>query len=783
MNPGALTRQAGNVRFNAAVVALLWTLLLAASLAWNINNQQRKTLYNAQLQADAYINKDLSFRSWATSHGGVYVRPTEKSPSNPYLKVPNRDVVTTNGIKLTLINPAYMMRQVLEDFSAPFGIRGHLTSLKLKNPNNAPDQWEREALQAFERGVKSVVEVEKVDGVDIFRYMRPVYIEQGCLQCHGDMGYKLGDVRGGISTVVDMSQLEAGSAKTVRGMIFTHGLLWLVGLFGIGVSARHVSLRAIERERSVEALRRNEQSALALLMLDEKAGKLDEKALLQEGLEEAERLTASKIGFLHFINEDQLSIELVAWSKRTREQCQAVFDNHYPISEAGVWADCARLKQPVVHNDYQKLADKHGYPQGHSHLIRELTVPAMEDGKVRLIMGVGNKDSDYDESDTRLLQMIANDLWKVVRRRRVEDALRRANEEMEQHVQERTEALSIANERLSKLVGELQQHHHEMRQVNQLNDLLQSCQTLEEAYRVIEISLRELFGEHGGMLTMMDADRLYLEKVASWGDTACDENFVPDDCWAMRQGHTHWVRDVGTDLVCKHFSHIPQGGYLCLPLIAQGAIMGLLHLEIKEGKSTEFYDALRGLAATVGEAIRLGLSNISLRTAMREQATHDQLTGLYNRRYLDETLPREMHRVMRNKAALCVVMIDIDHFKNFNDTHGHEAGDIVLRRLGQLLHDNLRKSDVAVRYGGEEITIVMPDSSLDYARQRVEQIRQRVSEMDILSGAVSLGHITISAGVAQMQEGATPEQLLRAADQALYAAKAAGRNCVVVSES
>lgn len=765
------------------MIALLWTLLVAASLTWNDHHQRQEILSNAQMQANAFINKDMSFRSWATSHGGVYVRPTEKSPPNPYLKVPDRDVVTSNGIQLTLINPAYMMRQVLEDFSRPYDIRGHLTSLRLKNPNNAADPWEREALEAFEHGTREVSEETELGGRTVLRYMRPVYIEPGCLKCHGDMGYKLGDIRGGISTVVDMEPLEAAAAKSINIMIFTHSLVWLVGLIGIGVSSRHFSLRALERERSVEAIRRNEQRALALLALDGKAEKLDEKALLQEGLEEAERLTGSEIAYLHFINDDQQSIELVAWSKNTREHCQAAFDNHYPLAEAGVWADCARTKQPVLHNDYQALSNKHGYPQGHTHVVRHLSVPVVEGDMVRLIMGVGNKRSQYDQTDQRLLQMIANDLWKVVRRRRADEALRRANEEMEQRVQERTRELSVANEHLLKSVDELQLHQREMKLINQFNDMLQTCQSLDEAYHVIEISLRDLFTVRGGVLAVIDASRQYLETVVSWGDTLCDESFALDDCWAMRQGHVHWVIDVNKDLLCKHFAHPPQAGYLCLPLIAQGETMGLLHIGMGEDAGMELHEAQRNLAETVCESIKLGLSNISLRIALREQATHDPLTGLYNRRYLDETLPREMHRAMRNKSVLCLVMMDIDHFKQFNDTHGHEAGDTVLRELGRLLQGNLRKSDVAVRYGGEEITIVMPDSSLEDAQQRIEQIRESVSQMEIHFGAVDIGRITISAGVAQMRgRGATPDQLLRAADQALYAAKAGGRNRVVVSE-
>lgn len=749
-------------------------MLAAISLAWNIHHQREGLLVNARLQADAYISKDLSFRSWASSHGGVYVRPTTKTPPNPYLKSPNRDVVTTNGVKLTLMNPAYIMRQVLGDFSSQFGIHGHLTSLKLTNPGNAPDPWEHEALLAFDRGASVMESMASKDGMTVLRYMRPVYVEQGCLQCHADAGYKVGDIRGGISTMVDMTPLEAASGKIVNGMIATHGIVWMVGLLGIGISGRRFVLRDVERERSMQALRLNERRALALLALDRKADELDEKEILQEGLEEAEHLTSSQIAYLHFINDDQKTIELVTWSKRTLAHCEAAFDRHYPITAAGVWADCARLKQPVMHNDYQSLGDKHGYPEGHTHLVRHLSVPVVESDMVRLIMGVGNKTSDYDDADTHLLQMIANDLWKVVRRRRAEEALRCANEEMEQRVHERTDSLS-------KSVAELQRHHLEMRLINQMSDMLQTCQTLDEAYRVIEIISSEIFSVRGGVLTMTDAGRQCMETVSRWGETVCDDSFSMGDCWAMRQGQTHCVKDMGKALLCRHFIQPPKGRHMCLPLIAHGETMGMLYLEMKNEDSLDLCEAQHNLAETVCESIKLGLSNISMRIALREQATHDQLTGLYNRRYMDETLPREIHRAIRNNMPLCAVMIDIDHFKRFNDTHGHEAGDIVLREIGRLLQDDLRKSDIAVRYGGEEIVIIMPDSSLEDAQQRLEQIRQQIKGLKLRLGETALNQVTISAGIARISgPDETQDRLLRAADQALYASKQAGRDRIMV---
>jgi diguanylate cyclase (GGDEF)-like protein len=182
--------------------------------------------------------------------------------------------------------------------------------------------------------------------------------------------------------------------------------------------------RYIERELAEENLRFNEARLNSLLQLFQRSGDLDEKDIIQLALEEAVKLTGSAIGYCHLVHEDQQAIELVTWSRDTLRVCEAVHDTHYPLTEAGVWADCARIKAPVVHNDYPSYPDRKGLPSGHAPLVRHLSVPVVEDGTVSVIMGVGNKADEYDESDVRQLQLVANDAWQIVRRKRVESQLR-----------------------------------------------------------------------------------------------------------------------------------------------------------------------------------------------------------------------------------------------------------------------------------------------------------------------------------------------------------------------
>jgi diguanylate cyclase (GGDEF)-like protein len=256
-----------------------------------------------------------------------------------------------------------------------------------------------------------------------------------------------------------------------------------------------------------------------------------------------------------------------------------------------------------------------------------------------------------------------------------------------------------------------------------------------------------------------------------------ESSFSLEDCWAIRRGQLHEVSDPQADLLCHHFVHQPQTGYLCVPLIVQSEPTALLCLVGRNKHQV----SQQQLAVTVGETIKLSLSNLKLREKLREEAIHDPLTGLFNRRYLEETLARELHRAKRGNTSLCVAMLDLDKFKPFNDTFGHDAGDALLRQLGPMLRQALRKSDMACRYGGDEFVLVLPDSSLADTHQRVEQICVLVKELQIRHGHQLLDSITVSAGVARALEHTAPE-LIHAADEAMYAAKQAGGDHVVDSE-
>lgn len=404
--------------------------------------------------------------------------------------------------------------------------------------------------------------------------------------------------------------------------------------------------------------------------------------------------------------------------------------------------------------------------------------------------------------ERKKLQQTAQALARdVTERIRAEEALRNARDELEARVEERTaelsranaglseqiserkraeEALQQANEKLMGWLKELEQRTHEIKLLNEMGDLLQTCFTAEEAYAVIAQSAQKFFPDGIGALSVIRTAQNLVEVVAAWGPSQATETvFAPDECWALRRGRIHAVKDTRTGLVCKHLRDPLPAGYLCVPMMAHGETLGALHL--CETQLGQLNDPKQRLTATVAEHIALALANLRLHETLRNLSVRDPLTGLFNRRYMEESLEREVRRAARTKRPLGIIMLDIDHFKPFNDTFGHEAGDTLLRELGSSLQTYIRGEDVACRYGGEEFILIMPDTTLEAASQRAEQLRAAVQRLTVQHRSQTLKPVTISVGVALFPDhGATGDAVLRAADAALYKAKAKGRNRVVI---
>ena len=264
----------------AALIFLIWTAILACSLAWNIYNARQQIRELAKNTARSNFNKDQAFRLWATDHGGVYVPVDEKTFSNPYLShLPERDIKTPSGKPLTLMNPAYMLRQMMDEFSDLYGMKGHITSLKPLRPENNPDEWEKKALVSFEKGGKEAFEFTEINGMPYLRLMRPMITRKGCLKCHAQQGYKEGDIRGGVGVSIPMDPFLSIGRKEIVVLVLSHSLIWLLGLAAIIFISYRSKQRNVERERTEEALRDSEERYLHVLEADVAARKKAEKEL------------------------------------------------------------------------------------------------------------------------------------------------------------------------------------------------------------------------------------------------------------------------------------------------------------------------------------------------------------------------------------------------------------------------------------------------------------------------------------------------------------------------
>ena len=353
------------------------------------------------------------------------------------------------------------------------------------------------------------------------------------------------------------------------------------------------------------------------------------------------------------------------------------------------------------------------------------------------------------------------------------EELEAARDELEHRVRTRT--------------AEIERINRDLMQLTELGNLLQTCGTREEAYAVVRHGVTVIFAGLSGAVYLFNASRNLLENVVSWGEQSAQALLSPEDCWGLRQGRLHMLSGDGVGVRC---AHVEQGACesICVPMAAQGETIGLLHLT-RDGKSSGqstslVADATQQLSAAVGTEIALSLANLELRETLRRQALRDPLTGLYNRRFVEDWIEREMNRAEHAGTSLGVLMADVDHFKQVNDLYGHDAGDQVLAAVGGAIRDSVRAGDVPCRYGGEEFLVLLTDISIEDLLTRAETLRSNVERLHVQHEAHVMPAVTLSVGAALYpQHGEVATDVIRAADTALYAAKRAGRNRVMLASS
>jgi diguanylate cyclase (GGDEF)-like protein len=348
--------------------------------------------------------------------------------------------------------------------------------------------------------------------------------------------------------------------------------------------------------------------------------------------------------------------------------------------------------------------------------------------------------------------------------------------------------LFAANETITSLLNDARIETIGITQISELGSLLQACSSRDEAFLVMPERLVRLFPGTSGAISVLNASKDRVESAARWGTRlSVNQTFAPDECWSLRRGCTHALPAGVSSVRCTHLQ--AAGSSVCVPLIANGEAIGVLSIQNDDELSdastdSEGFARRNQLASAVAEHIALAISNLNLREALRQQTIHDPLTGLHNRRYMQEFLEREILRARRKGRPLALMMLDVDNFKRYNDTFGHPNGDEALRFVADTLLRAVRADDLACRYGGEEFSLILPECSLDQASVRAEEIRAQLQALHMERASEIPGVLTVSIGVAAFEE--TTDQgnlLLKFADDALYQAKRAGRDRVVVARS
>ncbi|WP_298623262.1 diguanylate cyclase [uncultured Legionella sp.] len=342
--------------------------------------------------------------------------------------------------------------------------------------------------------------------------------------------------------------------------------------------------------------------------------------------------------------------------------------------------------------------------------------------------------------------------------------------------------LQKSYESLGVGMKKLQEKNHQITLLVEMSDIMLACSSQEELSNVMIKYTSRMLQFADGCLYVMHPSKNYLEIIAQWGDATRQLiTFTPEQCWAIRRGRIHQVNTDHEELICDHVTEPkPSEIMICVPLMAQNDIYGMLYLELQPEETINLEDH-KLLINAFSELTALALANVRLRENLRYQSIRDPLTGLYNRRYLEDYMFKQIHQADRSKSVLSVMMMDLDHFKKLNDTYGHDAGDAALKEFGKVIMSDIRISDLAARFGGEEFIVVLYDTDADSARIRAEHIRNAVSMIQIRYGAQIVGPITVSIGISEYpKEGQTIETLIENADRALYFAKNNGRNRVVL---
>ena len=338
-----------------------------------------------------------------------------------------------------------------------------------------------------------------------------------------------------------------------------------------------------------------------------------------------------------------------------------------------------------------------------------------------------------------------------------------------------------ANQRSAEMIQSLEEQARDTSILTAARDELQLCVSVEEAQHLTTRFAEQILPGSSGALCVIDNAQQIVERVSAWGgELSMQDSFSLQSCCGLRLGYARWRHPEAPGVDCHHFLATPPARYACIPMGALGETTRMAHVQCTFEPSLQRVRSLHALLELAAAAI----AGHELRQRLESESIHDGLTGLFNRQFMEICLESELRRAARHQSSVAVFMIDADHFKDFNDQFGHEAGDHVLRKMSEVFRTCIRAEDIACRYGGEEFVIILPEIPRHSAFERAETIGEAISKLALRLDNQALGRVTVSIGIAMYpDDGDVVDQVLRAADKNLYRAKHAGRNKVVASEN
>lgn len=692
-------------------LVIVWTIAIAGSLYWNYKQIHNLLLEQAHSELRANFFKDLTFRQWATRHGGVYVPVNQETQPDPFVSyLPERDVVTPSGRVLTLINPALMVRQFNEMTKQNYGAISHISSLRPLNPVNQPDPWEAQALKTLAGGKEEITEITTINNAPYLRLIRPMIMAEACLDCHKLQGYREGDQAGGVSVSVPLAPLEKTERKRMISVGSGHSILWLLGLSGIGFGARMLRRRIVEREAVYFSLQESEDRSRAILSTS-----LD--AIIT--IDSEERITG--------------------WNGQA--------ENFFGWTASEVMGEPLSEKIiPLRHRQGHRQGIQRLLESGQGNIVNrrvEVTGLRKNGEEFPLELAIAYILTDGKPSFSAFLRDISES-------KRIEEKIRR-----DIHLQQALAAV---------LETAIQPIPFKERLENALHSILSTPWLALRGTGAIFLVAEgnetlQLAAQQGVAVPILEQCAL-----VPFGECMCG--------LAAKERNPIFASEVDNRHTRSYPGMTPHGHY-CLPILSGEKLLGVLNLYLEEGhqKNDAELHFLSAITHALGGMIQRHLAEEQL----KHSAYYDGLTELPNRALLLERLGRCLKREIRhNKLSYAVLFLDLDRFKNINDSLGHSSGDRVLVTVAKRLQQCIRPGDTVARLGGDEFAILLDDITdiLD-ASQVAERIHSAMLQPFEVSGhevfvSTSIG-ITLGGPIYQ-----TPGELLRDADTAMYRAKSQG---------